>query len=93
MPFVKKVKPAESTTLAELSSTVATNPARGVKHFQREYGQTRKRVEDFSRELDAARIDFGRISAESMNDETLDAVAVSHAMTQAEQKIRALEGA
>jgi hypothetical protein len=72
---------------------VGNNPVKGVRYWQEEYRRTRKRVEDFSSQLDAARLDLTRISAESVNDESLDAVAVSHAMTQAEEKVRALEAA
>jgi hypothetical protein len=70
-----------------------TDPNKAVKRWQLEYGRTRKRVEDFSSQLDVARQAFATISIESVADERLDATAVAGAMTQAEETVRTLEAA
>jgi len=70
-----------------------TQADKAVKRWQLEYGRTRKRVEDFSSQLDAARQAFAQISHDSVADEGLDITAVADAMTQAEKKVLALETA
>ena len=74
-------------------SPAGNDPHKNVKRWQLEYGRTRKRVEDFSSQLDAARQAFAHISTESVADERLEAMAVAGAMTQAEETVRTLEGA
>jgi len=70
-----------------------TQADKAVKRWQLQYGRTRKRVEDFSSQLDAARQAFAQISHDSVADERLDITAVTDAMTQAKKKVRALETA
>lgn len=84
---------AKSTSTPSSAGSSITAADKAVKRWQLEYGRTRKRVEDFSSQLDAAREAFAKISIESVADELLDVTAVADAMTQAREKVQALEAA
>ncbi len=84
---------AKSTSTPSPAGSSMTQADKAVKRWQLEYGRTRKRVEDFSSQLDAARQAFAQISHDSVADEGLDITAVADAMTQAEKKVLALEAA
>jgi hypothetical protein len=90
MPFVKKQKPTDSTLPGVL---LAPPQAPTVNEFQLECSKARRRVEDFSSQLDAARLDFARISGQSVADDTLDIAAVATAMSQAQTKVEDIEKA
>jgi hypothetical protein len=91
MPFVKKQKLTEPTTLAGVVLDPPKAPT--LKKFQLDYGKARARVEEFAVQLDEARRDFARISGASVSDENLDAMAVSTIMTQSQKKVVGLEAA
>jgi hypothetical protein len=64
-----------------------------VKSLQLDCGRARARVETFEAKLEQAQGEFAKVTAESVNDETIDAVAVANTITQASEKVRALEAA
>jgi len=86
-----KSSPAPSP--AGSSMTAGNDPHKNLKRWQLEGGRARKRVEELSSQLDAARQAFAQISRDSVGDERLDITAVTDAMTQAEKKVSALEAA
>ena len=87
------MNPAHLSETPPASGSSASAAEASVKGKQLLQGRTKARVESLTAELDAARRAFDQISHDSVADERLDAVAVADAMTQAEEKVRALEAA
>lgn len=76
-------------------SPAGNDPHKNVKRWQLEYGRTRKRVEDFSSQLDAARQACTEAD-QLLGDRLFDGVEVNEAeaaLTQAVEKVRRLEAA
>jgi hypothetical protein len=79
--------------MLSLKQAVANDPLKNVKRWQLEYGRTRKRVEDFSSQLDAAR--QTRTKADQLLGDRLfeggDASEDEAALRQAEEQVCRLE--
>ena len=92
MPFVKKVKPAESmspgTMVLDLPRKAAT-----VTACRQELGKARAREEEFEDQLEHARDEFTKVSAERVADDSLAISAVADAMTAAQNKVDGIEKA
>jgi len=76
-------------------SPAGNDPHKNLKRWQLEGGRARKRVEEFSSQLDAARIELEQARqalGERMGD-GLDTSAAETVLTQTQEKVRALESA
>ncbi len=95
MPFVKKQKLMESQTPTGTVVLDHSKPptVKDLKHWQRESGRARERLEQVSSQLDDARQEYERISREAVLDEQLDAAAIGAILTAAHQKVWGLEQA
>ncbi len=84
---------AKSTSTPPSTGSSIPSADKAVKRWQLEYGRTRKRVEDFSSQLDAARQALTEAD-QLLGDRLFDGVDVSEAeaaLTQAGEKVSRLE--
>jgi hypothetical protein len=90
MPFVKKVKPAESIP----AGTVSLNPPKAtVRMCQQEFARARAREEQFLDQLERAQQEFSKVSVETVADENLDIEAVTDAIEKARHKVDGIQKA
>src|SRR5437870_5784736 len=85
--------PSPTPSLVGPSMTAGNDPHKNVKRWQLECGRTKKRVEDFASQLDAARQAYAEAD-QLLGDRLFDGVEVSEAeaaLRQAEEKVRRLE--
>jgi hypothetical protein len=90
MPFVKKVKLAESIP----AGTVSLNPPKPtVRTRQQEFAKARAREEQFLDQLERAQQEFATVSAESVANENLGIETVTDAIEKAQHKVDGAEKA